>query len=200
MSVFGVTGKLASGKSTLVELLKKKGAKTYDLDDVIHRYYRNKNSEVYKKIITQFPRSVGKNKQISRKKLGEIVFACNAAREKIEKIVHPVIIKDLRLWVKENRKKEEFYIAEVPLLFEKNLACCFDRVILVVASRQTILCRVQDKFGISKKDAAKRLSFFISDKEKRKGSDFVVKNRGSMEELKKEVDVLWEKIKLDGIK
>ncbi|UCD15720.1 MAG: dephospho-CoA kinase [Candidatus Omnitrophota bacterium] len=195
MPVFGVTGKLGSGKSTLLKLLSEKGARVYNVDRKIHQYYRDKNSRLYKKVAAVFAKALCKNKEISRKKLGEIVFADRKALSKLEKIVHPAVIKDLKLWAAANRKKRQVYIAEVPLLFEKNLQKFFDGVILVVANRETALHRIQSKFGISRKEAIRRLSLFMPDKAKKKRADFVVENNLTVKHLIREADILWRKIK-----
>ena len=73
MSVFGVTGNLSSGKSTVLKLLKRKGAIVFDVDKAIHAYYQDKNSRVYKQIVSLFS-DVTSNRKIARKKLAKIVF------------------------------------------------------------------------------------------------------------------------------
>ena len=90
MLVLGLTGNLATGKSTVLKLLGKKGIKVFDVDERIHSYYRNKKSPVYKKVAAFFPECLGVG-VISRKKLGSIVFYNKSKLKKLEKIVHPGI-------------------------------------------------------------------------------------------------------------
>ena len=193
MSVFGITGSLASGKSTVIKLLKKKGAIAFDADKTIHGYYNNKNSRVYKKIISLFPEVLRKGK-ICRARLGKIVFSSKASRDKLEKIVHPVIIKDLLQWIKKVRNKKGIFIAEVPLLFEKRLQRYFDGTILVWVKKDTLIKRILDKLGLSKSSAARRLSLYLPIKERIKKADYIINNSFNMRRLKKEIDLLWKKL------
>lgn len=193
MPTIGLTGNLASGKSAVLKLFKSKGAIAFDADKKIHCYYRDKKSIVYKKISAAFPQSLRAG-VISRKKLSDIVFSNKIQLKKLERIVHPVIIKELLGWLK-GKSKSKVYIAEVPLLFEKNLARYFQVVILVTAKRQILVQRIMKKYGFSKKEALSRLSLYKPIGEKIKGSDFVVDNNLDFKRLKKEVDLLWKKIK-----
>jgi len=195
MSVIGLTGNLATGKSIILKLLKKKGAKVFDVDRKIHSYYQNKKSPVYKKVKTSFPECLGKS-GISRKKLGSIVFYNKDKLKKLEKIVHPVVTKDLLNWVKKAKsEKGKIYIAEVPLLFEKRLTRYFDRIILIVVKKEVLIERIIKKYGLSKNKVLSRLSLYRPIREKIKGSNFIVDNSLNFRRLKKEVDLLWKKIK-----
>lgn len=195
MSVLGLTGNLATGKSTVLKFLKRKGVKVFDVDEEIHSYYRNKRSLVYKKVAATFAECL-RGSIISRKKLGSIVYSNRVKLKKLEKIVHPVIIKDLLKWVKINEcDKKKIYIAEVPLLFEMKLSRHFKKVILITIKKEVLIQRIIKKYGCSKRKALGRLSLCMPIREKIKGSDFVVNNSFSFERLKKEVDLLWRKIK-----
>ena len=194
MAVFGLTGNLGSGKSTVLKLLKNKGALVFDADKKIHQYYRQKNGVIFKKIVVEFPQ-VLKQGIISRKKLGAIVFSDHTKLKKLEEIVHPAVIKDMRGWVKSARNKKGIYVAEVPLLFEKKLKSCFDGVILVLVKRDILIERIVKKYRFSKNQARSRLSLYIAIRKKIRGSNFVVNNSKDFKTLNKEVDLLWKRIK-----
>jgi dephospho-CoA kinase len=194
MAVFAITGDLGSGKSTVLKFLKNKGAVVFDADKEIHKYYQDKKSIVYKKIISLFP-SVVENGLISRKELAKIVFSDRKRLATLERIVHPVIIKDLKEWIKKARKKKRVYIAEIPLLFEKNLQRYFDGVILIYVKRKILIPRIRKKYSLSKNEIMKRLSLYISVRKKIKKADFIVDNNSSFQSLKKEVDDLWIRLK-----
>ncbi len=195
MPVLGLTGNLATGKSTVLKLLKRKGAKVFDADEKIHSYYRNKRGPVYEKIRAVFPECL-RGGLVSRKKLGSIVFSNNGKLKKLEKIVHPIVTEDLSKWLKQGKSnKNKIYIAEVPLLFEKRLTRYFDRIILIVVKKEVLINRIIKKYGLSKSKALNRLSLYRPVREKIKGSDFVVNNGLNFSRLKKEVDLLWKKIK-----
>lgn len=195
MPALGLTGNLATGKSTVLKLLERKGVKVFDVDGKIHSYYRNKKSPVNKKVRAVFPECL-KAGVVSRKKLGTIVFSNESKLKKLEKIVHPAVTGDLLKWVKKGKgDKKKIYIAEVPLLFEKRLTRHFDRIILIVVKKEVLIQRIIKKYGLSKNKAFNRLSLYRPIREKIKGSDFIVDNSLNFRRLKKEVDLLWKKIK-----
>jgi len=193
MSIFGLTGQLACGKSTILKLLKRKGVRCFDVDKVIHQYYCDKQSLAHKRIKALFPQANISGK-ICRKKLSGIVFSDKQNLKRIEKAVHPLIIKDLLKWIKEVKTKKGVYIAEVPLLFEKKLEKYFDGVILVRVKKDIILQRINKKYKFSKQVALDRLSLYLPIKEKIKRADYMVDNNKDFRELKKGVDLLWKKI------
>ncbi|MCK4519936.1 MAG: dephospho-CoA kinase, partial [Candidatus Omnitrophica bacterium] len=87
------------------------------------------------------------------------------------------------------------YIAEIPLLFEKELTRHFQIIILVTVKRRILIQRIIKKYGFSKKETLNRLALYKPIREKIKGSDFIIDNSLDFRRLKKEVDLLWKKIK-----
>ena len=193
MPVIGLTGNLASGKSTVLKLFKSKGAIVFDADKKIHHYYRDKKTPVYKKIAAAFPRCL-KAGVISREKLAGIVFSNKLKLKKLERIVHPAVTRDLLGWLK-GKSRSGVYIAEIPLLFEKELTRHFQIIILVTVKRRILIQRIIKKYGFSKKETLNRLALYKPIREKIKGSDFIIDNSLDFRRLKKEVDLLWKKIK-----
>lgn len=193
MPVFGLTGDLGCGKSTVLELLKKKGAIIFDADKVIHEYYKDKKNGIYKKISALFPQAIGK-KGIDRKKLGEIVFSDREKLRKLERIVHPLAVKDLKIWLKRSRQSNRVAVAEVPLLFEKNLENIFDGIIVIYVKRDVLLKRIKKNLNLPKTKALARLVVFKPVKEKNRKADFIINNSFGIETLKKGIDILWEKL------
>jgi dephospho-CoA kinase len=194
MPVFALTGAFASGKSTALTLFKRRGAGVFDLDKRIHAYYRNKESVVSRRLIRLFPEAVVKGK-ISREKLGGIVFSDRKQLRRLEAVVHPVILKDMKQWVREKQRLGGIYIVEVPLLFEKGLQRLFDGVILVFARREVCLRRARAKYGSSRTEFKNRLALFMPLKRKVQKSDFVLNNNSTKTALTQEVGVLWKKLK-----
>ncbi len=195
MPVFGLTGNLSCGKSTVLMLLKRKGARVLDIDKAIHGYYSDKKSSIYKKVSVLFPGVIGKN-GIDRRKLGKIVFSDKKQLRKLEKIVHPTAVRDLKKWASASGKNK-ISVAEVPLLFEKNLEGIFDGTIFVYAKRSVLLKRIKNKFKLSPSCVNKRLSAFKPVSFKNKKADFIINNSFGMETLKGDIDILWKELKFN---
>jgi len=125
-----------------------------------------------------------------------IVFSNNSKLKKLEGIVHPVVTKDLLNWIKQGKSDDKkFYIAEVPLLFEKGLTRHFDKIILIVVKKEVLIQRIIKKYGITKSEVSKRLCLYRPIREKIKKSDFIVNNSLDFKRLEKEVDLLWKRKK-----
>lgn len=193
MPVYGLTGNLGSGKSSVVKLLKAKISGYFNADSAVHKYYQDKKSLVYRKITKEFPEALRQG-SICRKALGEIVFSDKKKLVKLEEITHLQVIKELKAWVRSAKKKKGVYLAEVPLLFEKNLKACFKEVILVHAPKKILVNRLMKKHGLSRKKTLSRLGLFMPFRDKIKEVNFIVKNDSNRNKLKKEVDLLWKKI------
>jgi dephospho-CoA kinase len=197
MPIIAVTGGLSSGKSSVAGFLKEKCAVIFDSDRVVHEYYQNRNSSVYKKVCRAFPECIV-GSGISREKLGDLVFKDKSRLAKLEKIVHPAVIKDLNDWIKKNKGSNKLFVAEVPLLFEKKLNCLFKQVVLVVSPKQEVIKRVTKKYHISPALAVKRLSLFMPLEKKIKKADYLIENNASLKELKKKVNILWKQIRVNA--
>ncbi len=192
MLKIGLTGKIGSGKTTVLKILEKKGARIFNCDRIIHRAYDGLNNPVSKAISQSFS-GVEKEGKISRKKLAEAVFNDRKKLEKLEEIVHPFVVGRLKKWL-ENGKKEEIYVAEVPLLFEKGLEKLFDKTVLVKVKEGTLTGRLKEKYGFNRSQIKKRLSLYLSGAKKEEISDFIVRNNLDLKNLEKEVSLLWQKI------
>jgi dephospho-CoA kinase len=192
--VFGLTGNLNCGKSTALRLLKKKGACIFDVDSKIHEYYKNKKGSIYKKISALFPQAIFDG-LIDRRELGKIVFSDRKSLLRLEAIVHPAAVRDLKSWVKNARQSGRVCVTEVPLLFEKNLEGIFDGIILVYVKRDVFLKRIKKNLKLSAATASARLRCFNPVEKKMKKADFIINNSFDMETLKREIDILWGRLK-----
>jgi dephospho-CoA kinase len=193
MPVFGLTGNLASGKSTVLKLLKKKGARIFDADKLVHEYYKNRKSSIYKNLASVFPGAL-KGKLIDRKLLGEIVFLDRKKLKILEAIVHKKVIEALKAWAKKAKASKKIYIAEVQLLFEKNLENLFDATILIYTPKNILLKRIENNLGIKKQRALARLALYGPVKEKIKRADFIINNNSNIKALENKINALWDKL------
>jgi len=190
----GLTGGIASGKSTIAGMLEERGAYIIDFDR-LSREIMEPGMPAFSEIIDALGKEILDHAgRLDRKKISGLVFDDSTIREKLEQITHPRIF-DLFAYRAENLLKansdKKILAAVVPLLFEKSLQFMFHRIVLVYTPAKMQLERLIQRDGISKKDAAKILSSQLPIDEKLDYSDFVINNEGAPGTAQKEVDTLW---------
>ncbi|MGE0762725.1 MAG: dephospho-CoA kinase [Bdellovibrionales bacterium] len=191
----GLTGGLGSGKSTVAKLLRELGYTVVDADEMA-RLAVGPNSEGLTKVLHQFGSHFQKpNGELDRKKLADLVFKDAEALKKLEAIVHPVVgrLTEERRLAAENRgEKVAFY--DVPLLFEKNMQKRFAKIVVVDAPEELQISRTMAREGWGRKQVLQRLNSQMPLAEKTKQADFVVRNHGSLADLKMQVGELVNKL------
>ncbi|MCF7875147.1 MAG: dephospho-CoA kinase [Candidatus Omnitrophica bacterium] len=192
MAKIGLTGRIGSGKTTVMKMLVKMGAKAFDADRQVHQFYRDSSHPVYKKVKKIIPEAE-QGSEISREKLKKIVFKKNHKLRQLERVVHPAVIKALKEWLSA-KKKEDVCVAELPLLFELKLENLFDKTVLLKVKEKILAKRLEKKYGFSDSEIKQRLSLYLPVEEKEKKSSFVLNNNSGLKNLEKEVSVLWQKI------
>ncbi|MBD3245795.1 MAG: dephospho-CoA kinase [Candidatus Omnitrophica bacterium] len=197
MTVVGLTGSMASGKSKVAAQWARRGAAVFDADDCVHRLYAASGSEVMKQIAQVFPQACHKA-IIDRDILRKLVFDRPENMKKLEEIVHPAVRAELCLWIRQQRAQARTAVAEVALLYEKDWQGLFDKVVVVCADRPRQLERIRNMLNCSREDARRRLSFFLSDDEKRTLADYVIENDGNEQDLLHKADTVWEQIKINA--
>ncbi len=187
MIKIGVTGSIASGKTTVAKMLSGRKYPLFNADREVSRIYK-KNSfkeKIYKKFKL-------KNKKNIKKKIKKIVSTNKNSLKNLEKIIHPMVRKELRDFIKRNKKKE-FIIFEIPLLIESKLMKNCDKIVFV-SSKKTLRLKRHLKRGKSRK------IFNLLDKrqlppvKKIKFCDYVINNNSSLKKLKKNVKTMKNKI------
>jgi len=195
--LLGVTGGIASGKTAVARMLEELGAPIIDFD-VLSRVVVEPGKPAWKEIVAYFGEQVLQgDKALDRKKLSEIVFRDFEKRKKLEGFIHPRIFDEFIRLVKEYAAKDPNVIiqAAVPLLYEVNLQYLFHKVLLVYTPEEIQIERLMKRDGISREMAVNILSSQLPLEEKRSYADFIVDNSGSLEETKKQVQEIWEKLK-----
>ena len=198
-NIIGVTGGIACGKSVVCQFFAQKGAFIIDLDQVGHQLLQN-TSSVFGQLVAAFgPTILNDDGEISRPKLGDIVFSDPEARKKLDAIMHPVILQEsrcsARLFVEGN--PERIAMIDSPLLIEVNGHETVDLVIVVVTDddiqKQRLVKRSYDQGRpINCHQVEDRIKAQLPLSEKVKYADFVIDNSGTIDELKSTVDRLWE--------
>jgi len=187
--IIGLTGGIASGKSTVSNMLKAKGFTIVDAD-IAARKVVEPGEPAYEQIIEAFGEGILlQDLTLDRKKLGALIFADEALRMKLNSIVHPAV----RAWMTrekdraiENGKKTVFL--DIPLLFESRLTYMVERTILVYVDEETQLKRLMARNGLSEKEAQMRIRAQMPLSEKKALADAVLDNNGSPEETKQQLE------------
>ncbi|MFH1081349.1 MAG: dephospho-CoA kinase [Pseudomonadota bacterium] len=194
--LLGVTGGIASGKSTVVNMFKEKGALVIDFD-LLARRVVEPDKPAWKNIVSCFGRQVlRKDRTLDRKKLADIAFKDMKKRKKIEAFTHPEIYGEFIRELAEitARTPEAIILVDIPLLIESNLQGLFHKTLVVYTPEEQQRGRLVKRDGISRDEAAGRLKSQLPIDEKVGYADFVIRNEGSLDETRKQVDDLWEKL------
>jgi len=188
MKWIGLTGGIATGKSTVAQVLRAQGCSVIDADQLARQAVA-KGSEGFQRVVRVFGSEVLNSKgDLDRNRLGKAVFSDPKLRDELEKIIHP-LVRQLALAEKSRLKSkgldQAFY--DVPLLFEKNLEALFDQVLLVYAPEETQIERMKTRDGFSEKEARKRLAAQVPIEEKKKRAGTVIENTGTLEDLERNI-------------
>jgi dephospho-CoA kinase len=190
--VIGVTGGIASGKSTVMRLLARRGVATISSDDLAHQCLLPHRPS-YKKIVKHFGAGIlSRKRQIDRARLGRIVFSKPQERRWLERQIHPYVIKELKTFTKRHRG---LIALDIPLLFEKRLERLVDQTLVVSCSQNDQIKRLKRRNGLSSKEARLRIRAQMPLTIKRRRADYVLKNNGNRAALARQVVRLLRKLK-----
>lgn len=195
-TILGITGGIATGKSTVTAMFGDLGAQTLSADDVAHEILEP-GSGAFEEVLQRFGRAIiASDGHIDRAKLGEIVFNDSEARKALNEITHPRIISALEHRIQEFRGNHPgggVLVVEIPLLVECDLKYLVDKVIVVVAEQQAQLNRLTIR-GISPDQASSRISSQMPLIEKVPLADWVITTDTSLEDTKRQVEVIWKEV------
>ena len=190
----GLTGGIASGKSTVSDRLDSLGAKVIDADKVAHELM-NPERKLWEKVVNTFGEDILQaNKQIDRTKLGEMIFNDSQKKEKLDQITHPTIISEIKSRLQRLERNHKIVIADIPLLIEVGMMDFFAEVWLVYVTFEVQIKRLMQRDNIGREAAVKKIESQMSLEEKRKYADRIIDNNGSKEELEEQVQELWEEV------
>lgn len=184
----GLTGGIASGKSTVSTLFRELGASVIDADD-LSRQVAEPGQPAFVEIVERFGEAVvDADGRIDRAALGAIVFKDDTARAQLEAMTHPRIVQEALRWFLEiERRGEHIAIFEVPLLFEVGLEGLFEQVVLVAAKEAVQQARVVARDGMTDAEARARLESQMPTDEKVRRAHHVIWNEGTIEDLSEAV-------------
>ena len=200
MLTIGLTGGIASGKSTVAGMLQRKGALLLDAD-LIAREIVKPGEKAWQEIVDFLgPAILTLEGSIDRRRLGELVFSDAEIRERINKITHPRIVQELLAGAEKHKKENSgpALVLEIPLLIELNLQNAVDLVLLVYVSPEIQLARLQKRDRLSSSQAMNRLQAQMPLTEKKKFAHYIIENSGSREETAGQVALFWKRVIKDG--
>lgn len=191
--IVGLTGGIASGKSTVSNMLKEKGITVIDAD-VEARLAVDIGEPAYNEIVNYFGQEVLlEDGSINRPKLGELIFNDLEKRTKLNSIVHPAVrarMDEKRIRAIENGEK--IVIMDIPLLFESKLKSTVEKTLLVYVDEETQLKRLMERNNFTEEEARSRILSQMPLKDKVSLSDAVIDNNGSIEETRKQLNAILE--------
>lgn len=198
MSVYliGLTGGIASGKSTVARRLVEHGAVHIDADDLARRVVEP-GRPAYDAIVAEFGRNVLRHDgTLDRAKLGEMVFADDAARSRLNAIVHPAVRElSAKLFAKaEAEDPDAVVVYDVPLLVEASVDHPFDLVVVTNAPRRTQVKRLVEDRGFDPIQAEARVDAQVDNTARLAIADAVIDTDGSMAHTISQTDALWHRI------
>jgi len=184
----GITGSIASGKTTVAKIFSRKKYPLFDADQEVKKIY-DKNffkNKIYNKFDL-------KNKKNIKGKIKKLVSINKNNLQNLEKIIHPIVRKNLRNFIKRN-KKEKFLIFEIPLLIESKLMKNFDKIIFVNSKKKIRMRRFLKKKGKNKKIFNVLNKRQLQPVKKIKLCDYVINNNSSLKKLKENAKVVQHKL------
>lgn len=185
----GVTGGIGSGKSVFCDFLKEKSLVVINADDLAKKLLASDGS-IKNKIIENFGADAYKNGLPDKEFLAENVFSDPANVEKINSIIHPVVIKEIERLFDEYSVTEKIVFVEAALIYEAEMDDLFDYIVLITADEKIREERKNKYDNMSAEEFRKRLNNQIPDSEKKKAADFVFENNTSKNDLKKKAEIL----------
>jgi dephospho-CoA kinase len=193
MFVIGLTGGIGSGKSTVSDMLRAKGAAVVYADLLGHEVYRP-DTAVWGEVVAAFGREVlAADGEVDRRKLGSIVFADPEARRRLDAITHPPMRRLMAERLDELRRQgARVAVLEAALLIEAGWVDLTDEVWLTLAPPAVAAQRLMARNGLSREEAEARIASQLSNAERLERANVVIDTDCSLPEVARRVDELWE--------
>lgn len=187
--VIGLTGGIATGKSTVSKMLKERGFYIVDAD-VASRKAVETGSKGLRQVEEVFGNEAILNGEMNRQYVGSIVFKDEDMRKKLNNIVHPIVREIMEEEKQLGLKKDKNVIMDIPLLFENNLQDTVDETWLVYTTKETQIVRLKERNQLTDEEALSRIKSQMSIEEKKEMADVIIDNNGSLVDLTQNIETL----------
>lgn len=194
--ILGLTGGIATGKSTVSSFFKEQNIPVIDTDQIAKNLL-NKETDVYQKVLVHFGEGIlNADKSMNRKALAKIIFEDEKERDFVNQTLHPEVKKYMLSEINQLKLEgHEIIVCDVPLLFESGFDKLCDKNLLVYIPRTIQLERLMVRDEINKSYALKKINAQMSMKEKRKKADLIIDNSKSILETKKAFNDIMNQLK-----
>lgn len=192
--IIGITGGIASGKSTVVAEIRKHGYQVIDADQVVHEL-QAKGGKLYQALCNWLGTDIlQENGELDRKKLGQLIFSSKDMLEKSSHLQNGIIREELARRRDELAKTQKVFFMDIPLLIEHDYMDWFDDIWLVHLDEKTQLERLVLRNHFSKEEAKKRIASQMSTEAKKPFADKLLDNSGDFTELKAQIHQLLQEL------
>ena len=179
--IIGITGGIASGKSTVTEFLRRQGYQVIDADQVVHEL-QEPGGRLYQALLSTFGSSIlQEDGRLDRPKLGAMIFGDPELLAQSSQIQNQIIREELADRRDLLAETEDNFFMDLPLLFELQYEDWFDQIWLVDVTKETQLSRLMTRNALSQEEAEKRIAAQLSLQEKRNRADVLIDNNGPLE-------------------
>ena len=192
--IIGITGGIASGKSTVTEFLRQQGYQVIDADQVVHEL-QEPGGRLYQALLSTFgPAILQEDGRLDRPKLGAMIFGNPDLLAQSSQLQNEIIREELAGRRDLLAEMEDIFFMDLPLLFELQYEDWFDQIWLVDVTKETQLSRLMARNALSQEEAEKRIAAQLSLREKRKRADVLIDNNGSLEETRQQLRDALQKL------
>ena len=198
MILIGLTGGVATGKSTVAAMFKHCGAIVIDADALAHDVVRP-GKPAWREIVRRFGRSILKtDRTLNRQALGQIVFGNRVRRRQLECIIHPRVAREQVRQTREAARRDHraIVVYDVPLLFEAGIDKRVDKIVVITADQQTQIARLKTRNGLSRSQALRRIRSQIPLARKIRLADYLLDGTKDRRSLKRDVAKLFQALRL----
>jgi dephospho-coA kinase len=192
--IIGITGGIASGKSTVTEFLRQQGYQVIDADQVVHEL-QEPDGRLYQALLSAFGSAIlQEDGRLDRPKLGAMIFGNPEFLAQSSQIQNQIIREELAGRRDLLAETEDIFFMDLPLLFELQYEDWFDQIWLVDVTEETQLSRLMTRNALSQEEAEKRIAAQLSLQEKRNRADVLIDNNGPLEETRQQIRDALQKL------